>query len=280
MSDQTPLDVEAIRAALADLDTVVDGVSGVKGRYGWKLSGVSQHVNMHADLKALLGENASLNAENNMLKVQLHNSKMCALRELEAQIRGDEAEAHRDALAAKLNAVRELHEALEVDWTGGRRCRICRGPNGSAVMWPCATIAALDAAPEMPRPPAEEGEPYTAVLTHCEECARPARGSRILTAQPPASSPEKPGTGSGRGTGVAETSGTAQAGEGWYEFIHPIRATTEIAHVSESGRIYLPEAQHGLTEEDFRLAAASNRFWRLVREGAPSLPVPSTEEQT
>ena len=53
------------------------------------------------------------------------------------------------------------------------------------------------------------------------------------------------------------------AGEGWYEFIHPINATTHIAYVRENGEVYLPEA--GVTEEDLTLAAAREHVHRLVR---------------
>jgi len=53
------------------------------------------------------------------------------------------------------------------------------------------------------------------------------------------------------------------SGEGWYEFIHPTKATTHIAAVLESGDIYLPE--EGLTYDDFILASARGRAYRLVR---------------
>jgi hypothetical protein len=54
---------------------------------------------------------------------------------------------------------------------------------------------------------------------------------------------------------------------GWYEFVSPSEAaTTHIAYVYEDGSVYLPEGPDVVTEEQFRLAAATNRFWRLVRE--------------
>lgn len=53
---------------------------------------------------------------------------------------------------------------------------------------------------------------------------------------------------------------------GWFEFIHPTKATTHIAHVGESGAVYLPETD--VTAEDFALASASGRFWPLVRAEA------------
>ncbi len=53
------------------------------------------------------------------------------------------------------------------------------------------------------------------------------------------------------------------SGEGWYEFIHPTKATTHIAAVLESGDVYLPE--EGTTYEDFILAAARGKAHRLIR---------------
>lgn len=58
---------------------------------------------------------------------------------------------------------------------------------------------------------------------------------------------------------------------GWYEFVTPgERATTHIAYVYEDGSVYLPEGPDVVTEIDFRMAAATDRFWRLVREEAAS----------
>jgi len=54
---------------------------------------------------------------------------------------------------------------------------------------------------------------------------------------------------------------------GWYEFVTPgEKATTHIAYVYEDGSVYLPEGYDIVTETDFRMAAATDRFWRLVRE--------------
>lgn len=50
---------------------------------------------------------------------------------------------------------------------------------------------------------------------------------------------------------------------GWIEFISP-RATTHIAYVRENGEVYLPE-DGAVTPAEFHLAAASARFWPLVR---------------
>jgi len=61
--------------------------------------------------------------------------------------------------------------------------------------------------------------------------------------------------------------GEANQGIGWYEFITP-KATTRIAHVGESGYLYLPE---GDPEEHFHLASAGGRAHRLIR--ADSLDV-------
>lgn len=53
------------------------------------------------------------------------------------------------------------------------------------------------------------------------------------------------------------------SGPGYYEFIHPTKATTHIAYVRENGEVYIPEAD--VTEEDFLLASARGRTHRLVR---------------
>jgi hypothetical protein len=54
---------------------------------------------------------------------------------------------------------------------------------------------------------------------------------------------------------------------GWYEFITPgEQATTHIAYVYSDGSVYLPEGPDVVSEIDFRMAAATDRFWRLVRE--------------
>jgi len=58
--------------------------------------------------------------------------------------------------------------------------------------------------------------------------------------------------------------GEANQGIGWYEFITP-KATTRIAYVGESGRLYLPE---GDPEEHFYLASARGRAHRLIRADA------------
>lgn len=53
----------------------------------------------------------------------------------------------------------------------------------------------------------------------------------------------------------------------WYEFVTAdAAATTHIAYLHEDGSVYLPEA--GVTEDDFRLASATDRFWRLARGSA------------
>jgi hypothetical protein len=53
------------------------------------------------------------------------------------------------------------------------------------------------------------------------------------------------------------------SGEGWYEFIHPTKATTNIAYIGEGGDLYLPE--NGTTYEDFVLASSRGNAYRLVR---------------
>lgn len=53
---------------------------------------------------------------------------------------------------------------------------------------------------------------------------------------------------------------------GWIEFVSPgEHATTHIAYVYEDGSVYLPEGPSVVTETDFRLASATDRFWPLVR---------------
>lgn len=54
------------------------------------------------------------------------------------------------------------------------------------------------------------------------------------------------------------------SGEGWYEVIHPIKATTHIVYVHESGDIYDPEEE--IDEELFLLAAALDHVHKLVQE--------------
>ena len=54
---------------------------------------------------------------------------------------------------------------------------------------------------------------------------------------------------------------------GWIEFITDgERATTHIAYAYEDGSVYLPEGPEVVTELDFRLAAATSRFWPMRRE--------------
>lgn len=61
--------------------------------------------------------------------------------------------------------------------------------------------------------------------------------------------------------GAERVQGEVNQGIGWYEFITP-KATTRIAHVGESGYLYLPE---GDPEEHFHLASAEGRAHRLIR---------------
>ena len=61
---------------------------------------------------------------------------------------------------------------------------------------------------------------------------------------------------------------------GWHEFVTADdSATTHIAYVYEDGSIYLPEGPDVVTATDFRMAAATGRFWRLERAGESALPV-------
>ena len=70
----------------------------------------------------------------------------------------------------------------------------------------------------------------------------------------------------------------ARSGIGWFEFITPDNAaTTHIAYVTESGHIYLPDPN--VSREAFRLAAATDRFWKLSRSAdlADSLEAQAAE---
>lgn len=56
-----------------------------------------------------------------------------------------------------------------------------------------------------------------------------------------------------------------EGGVGWYEVIHPSRATTHIAYVHEDGSIYFPEGTQVLDRHEFAFAAARGLAHRLVR---------------
>lgn len=53
---------------------------------------------------------------------------------------------------------------------------------------------------------------------------------------------------------------------GWYEFYHPLSNTTHIAYVYEDGSVYLPEGRDVVDLDDWTLAKAENRVYRLIRE--------------
>lgn len=59
-----------------------------------------------------------------------------------------------------------------------------------------------------------------------------------------------------------------EGGVGWYEVIHPSRATTHVAYVHEDGSIYFPEGTQVLDSHEFAFAAARGRAYRLVRADA------------
>lgn len=79
------------------------------------------------------------------------------------------------------------------------------------------------------------------------------------------------------------------AGEGWYEVINPRGATTNIAHVSENGDLYLPEGEAALSADEFAFAAARGDAHLLVRAdgtgveqpppAAPSAPADPAERR-
>lgn len=50
---------------------------------------------------------------------------------------------------------------------------------------------------------------------------------------------------------------------GWYEFIKQPENTTHIAHMGESGKVYVPE--YGATAGDFMKALMLGQAYRLVR---------------
>lgn len=58
------------------------------------------------------------------------------------------------------------------------------------------------------------------------------------------------------------------SGPGWYEVIHPSKATTHIAYVYEDGSIYFPEGKQVLGRHEFEFAAAQGKAHRLVRADA------------
>lgn len=70
---------------------------------------------------------------------------------------------------------------------------------------------------------------------------------------------------------------TAAEHVGWVEFVTADdAATTHIAYVHEDGSVYLPEGHDVVTWEVFRLTAATDRFWPLVRR--PDRPAPQVDE--
>lgn len=71
-----------------------------------------------------------------------------------------------------------------------------------------------------------------------------------------------------REAGLLAPAPLREGGVGWYEVIHPSRATTHIAYVHEDGSIYFPEGDYPLSEHEFAFAAATGRAHRLVRADA------------
>lgn len=71
---------------------------------------------------------------------------------------------------------------------------------------------------------------------------------------------------------------TAAEHVGWVEFVTADdAATTHIAYVHEDGSVYLPEGPDVVTWEAFRLTAATDRFWPLVR--VADRPAPQVDER-
>lgn len=71
-----------------------------------------------------------------------------------------------------------------------------------------------------------------------------------------------------REAGLLAPAPLTEDGVGWYEVIHPSRATTHIAYVHEDGSIYFPEGTQVLDRHEFEFAAARGLAHRLVRAGA------------
>lgn len=178
---------------------------------------------------------------------------------------------------------------------------------------------ALGYGSEMPRPPAEEAPthfaPYGHAATSCGETipkrmpwnfaaadwdspaitTRRAMATCVLclavfrnasesangTAQPGASGPETPGTGSGRGTGVAEAPETAQEGDDWFT---DVAEAVRPAHYRQAAGELLALVAHfehigsERTEWMAGLRDGAEHLARSTSDPGPSLPVPSTEE--
>ena len=58
------------------------------------------------------------------------------------------------------------------------------------------------------------------------------------------------------------------SGPGWFEVIHPTRATTHIVYVHEDGSLYFPEGAQVLDRHEFAFADARGMAHRLVRSAA------------
>lgn len=71
-----------------------------------------------------------------------------------------------------------------------------------------------------------------------------------------------------REAGLLAPAPLREDGVGWYEVIHPSRATTHIAYVHEDGSIYFPEGTQVLDSHEFTFAAARGLAHRLVRADA------------
>lgn len=235
-----------------DLDEFVSGAGGVV--VARKVAGEANvELIAHAptDLRRLLDENARLNAEfadfreMAVLNTRARNEALAArdrtVEALSARLTAKNAELDkviREAAADKakaaedvdhltrqrddaeqdlvgwsyrIDAVQELHGPTDLTSVGVPDHKHCMSCDQT---WPCATARALDAAPEMPRPPAEEAAWSDAdrvcAFDGCGESCRHDEENPVPPAQEPVSGPETPGTGSGRGTGVAEAPGTAQ----------------------------------------------------------------------
>jgi hypothetical protein len=162
-----------------------------------------------------------------------------------------DVEAIRARLDAALAHIREcmhigLQDAKLYDEAGRKRI-------GEWADFIDKQIRAALAAPEMPRPPAEEAH----------------------------SGPETPGTGSGRGTGVAEDENPAQECDDWFT---DVAEAVRPAHYRQAAGELLALVAHfehigsERTEWMAGLRDGAEHLARSTSDPAPSLPVPSTED--
>lgn len=183
--------LDQIRKALADLEVVDNGLTGVKGRYGWSDRGVSKTVNMLADLSLLLDE-------------------VDRLRELKCETCG--------MRVAHLNC-----NGYVIGWgcADGEKCEPASGMPHTPAQGAAAELekirADLDASKARRDAPPETEIEYLQRMgaefrsNMARLAARDDAEATVPAAQPGAGDAETSGTGSGRGTGEPNAHGSAQA---------------------------------------------------------------------